>query len=468
MSLIDLATSSPVLMSPQHYAGILDILDRSPNAFEQYSALKVPRSEALRSVETQNIEGTRINHHKGVAVIPVTGPIFKHASIMSEMSGATSASTIARDIQAALDNPSIKGIVLDIDSPGGQVSGISELSSMIYEGRSKKQIVAYVDGLACSAAYWVASACSSIVMSDTAEAGSIGCVWCSEDRTEADVKRGVRKIQIVSGQSPNKRPDLTTEDGRTDLQKNVDATAAVFISSVAKYRGVSEATVLSDFGQGGCFVGADAVKAGLADKLGTFQSVINGVLENRYALTMGGEKNMGFIEKLSAFFEGEGIKVDGISQPEAVSEPVAIPVAMQEASFVSSDLASIREEVLTAKLGAARELAGIKADMLLQRGKVFPAESAAVNALFVQCAVDDITSPIVDSKRLEMAMLAFDSRVENKMTQELAVSSGQVTALPVAPSADDADKARIQAEKDRTFSATDEGRKFLKERDAKK
>ncbi len=78
----------------------------------------------------------------GVAIIPVTGPLFRYANIFTAISGASSYELIARDFMSALENPQISSIILDIDSPGGEVNGVSELASMIFEARGTKPIIA--------------------------------------------------------------------------------------------------------------------------------------------------------------------------------------------------------------------------------------------------------------------------------------------------------------------------------------
>src|SRR5699024_5901761 len=115
-----------------------------------------------------------VTNRNGVAVIPVTGPIFRYANLFTRISGATSTEVLATDIQAALDDPSIKSIVLNIDSPGGVASGINELANLIYAGRDKKKITAYIGGTGASAAYWIASAAHEVVIDDIGLAGSIG------------------------------------------------------------------------------------------------------------------------------------------------------------------------------------------------------------------------------------------------------------------------------------------------------
>lgn len=204
----------------------------------------------------------------GVAVIPVNGPIMRYANWMTQISGATSIQMLATDFTKAIEDPSVKSIVLEVDSPGGTTSGVSEFANMVYEARGKKPIVAYVSDMGASAAYWIASAADQIVVNDTARVGSIGTIITYDKNSNKNVG------QIVSSQSPKKSPDITTDEGKAQIQAMVDSLSEVFVSTVARNRNVDPETVLSDFGQGGMFVGKDAVSAGLADKIGSLEGVI--------------------------------------------------------------------------------------------------------------------------------------------------------------------------------------------------
>jgi len=209
-----------------------------------------------------------------LAVIPIIGPIFPRATLFSSISGGTSISRLTAGLKAALEDPTVAGIVLSIDSPGGEVTGVSEFAQAVYDARGKKPITAYVQGMAASAAYWIASAADEIVLADVGEVGSIGVVAAYSDDKEAQKKRGVVTHEIVSSQSPHKRPDVSTEAGRAQVQEVVDAIAAVFVSTVARNRKVSEGMVLETFGQGALFVGQKAVGRKMADRVGTFDSVV--------------------------------------------------------------------------------------------------------------------------------------------------------------------------------------------------
>lgn len=238
--------------------------DLSPEALQAYRASSLARAE-------------RAGVRDGVAVIGINGPLFRKANIFTNMSGATSYEQVRRDIQVALDDPSVTAILLDVDSPGGEVSGCGELANAIRAATATKPVHAYAGGLCASGALWVACAASRVTVDAAALVGSIGVVMSMTDSSAADEKRGVKRSEFVSSQSPGKRPDVETDEGRARLQATVDSLAAVFVSAIAKFRGVSDATVISKFGSGGVLVGAQAVAVGLVDGVGSFESALAGL-----------------------------------------------------------------------------------------------------------------------------------------------------------------------------------------------
>ncbi|NWA04799.1 S49 family peptidase [Pseudomonas gingeri] len=258
---LELAASQPWLMLPDALDNLLTISDRMGDPM----ALATKRGERL--------EDTRqVTMRNGVAVVPVVGPIFRYANLFTEISGATSTQVLATDIQRALDDPKVRSIVLNIDSPGGVASGINELAEMIFAGRSRKRIVAYIGGTGASAAYWIASAASEIVIDEASLAGSIGVVV--ETVVENESASGRKRYSIVSRNAPNKRPDLSTEEGRAKLGETIDALGDVFVAKVARNLGADPEKVPEMGDHGGLRVGADAVQHGLAHRTGSLESLI--------------------------------------------------------------------------------------------------------------------------------------------------------------------------------------------------
>jgi len=226
--------------------------------------LEILKSDRLMGTRSAKIRGSK-------AVVPIHGPIFSRPNILTEWLGIGMVlGNITGDIQSLLENPDIESIILDIDSPGGTVTGINEASNFIKVASEKKPITAYVGGVGASAAYWLASAANEIVLDATSRVGSIGVV-VAYPSPQAD---NDGYIEIVNTASPNKRPDISTKEGKKVITAELDDLAEVFISTVATNRKVSEDTVLSKFGKGGILVGQKAISAGMADRLGSFEELM--------------------------------------------------------------------------------------------------------------------------------------------------------------------------------------------------
>lgn len=227
--------------------------------------------EALLGRYPDRMKGTRTAQiTNGVGILPVIGPIVPRADLFTEISGATSADRLAADFGVMLRDPEVAAIVLNIDSPGGAASGIADLAALIASGRGTKPIKAYVGGTAASAAYWIATGADEIVVSSAGMVGSVGVVATLQ-------RKDGKAIEIVSSQSPYKRADPATKEGRAEWQRIVDELAAVFVETVAENRGVSVSHVLERFGAGSMRIGQDAVAASMADRVGTLEQLIASV-----------------------------------------------------------------------------------------------------------------------------------------------------------------------------------------------
>lgn len=268
-------TDKPTDAPLAHRVTAFDLVSRepwaiTPDMLHTITAIARRENDGPEAVEARQgrpLQNTRNVTQRGtVALVPVTGPVFRYANLFTAMSGATSLDVLAKEFTAAVDDPRTDSIILVMDTPGGQASGIAEFAQMIRA--SPKRVVAYVSGNAASAGYWMAAAAHEIVMSRTGAVGSIGTVLSV--RTNKDDG----SVEIVSSQSPNKRPDFATEEGRALAQNHVDRLTTIFVEDVANYRGVDVDTVLSDFGQGDMRIGSDAVSLGMADRESTLESLI--------------------------------------------------------------------------------------------------------------------------------------------------------------------------------------------------
>ena len=244
----------------------------------------------------------------GIAVIPIHGIITARSDLFTFLMGGTGLDILARDIQTALDDDDVKGIMLDIDSPGGVAVGPSEMAAIIRNAADWKPVWAYVGRSCCSAAYWLASATDRIVAEKTAMLGSIGVVSSIPVQESADAD-GYKQIEVVSTNAKNKRPDPRTAEGLDTIRSELDALDTEFIGAVAKYRNVSVETVKTDFGQGGVLIGDAAVAVGMADALGTYESTLYELSQQ----TKKGEKTMdpqSITEEQIAAYRAEGAKAE--------------------------------------------------------------------------------------------------------------------------------------------------------------
>lgn len=203
----------------------------------------------------------------GVAVIPVKGLLVKDPWYFGE----TSTPAITAAVQAAAADQGIKTIVLAIDSPGGEVGGIAELSDAVWLARQAKTVIAAVQGQASSAAYWVAAQASKIYLRRLDVVGSIGVyTWLVDDSKWAEAQ-GIKVHLVSTGtykgmDAPGQ--ELSSEQV-AEVQRLVDGYFAAFIADVVRGRGMTRAAVTA-LATGAVWMGAEAVKLGLADKVGEF------------------------------------------------------------------------------------------------------------------------------------------------------------------------------------------------------
>lgn len=206
----------------------------------------------------------------GTAIVPVRGMLMRSYSWFF-----WSYEEICRDIQLAQDSRAVERIVLDIDSPGGLVSGLADAFEVIRD--CDKPVEAFAGGMCASAAYHLASGCDRITAGSGTIIGSVGSVIEYVDFEPMFEAMGAKIVRIVAKDSPNKRLDPHSEEGRAEMQALVDAACDRMITDIAQGRGISEAEVLSGFGQGTVFEEGEALRRGMIDGRGTLKAMIAGL-----------------------------------------------------------------------------------------------------------------------------------------------------------------------------------------------
>jgi len=269
------------------------------------------------------VDGSFYTSIKGnTGFLQIDGPIIPRATWFSEISGMVSLDVLTAEFKALEQDDKISTIVLVVDSPGGVITGVSDFAALVKASSKRTETFAW---MAASAAYEIVSATDKITTPDTGLVGSIGTVLMLTDTRQADAKRGIQQIEIVSSQSPNKRPDPLTEAGREVLQTLVNEIADVFVSNVASNRGVSVDTVLSTFGAGAMFAAARAHGAGMIDSIMDLDTFIksfgghDGSLRG-FGFSAEAANNQG--EVMSETIEAKTAETLRSEQPEAVTEIV--------------------------------------------------------------------------------------------------------------------------------------------------
>lgn len=285
-----------------------------------------------------------------VAVMPVYGVLMQRMDMMSEMSGGSSTDSLAKNFRALLNDPSVGTIILDIDSPGGGVYGIQELADEIYRARGQKRIVAVANSMAASAAYWIGAAAEELVVTPGGEVGSIGVYMVHEDWSGAYEMAGVKPTVIKFG--ANKAEGINVlpldETATQHFQERVNQYGEAFVAAIARYRGVSKATVMKDFGQGMVFGAADAVRLKMADRVATLEQTIARFVGSKGAGSAAALETVTITATAGTLAEtegdpGEGEKLSGLEYPEDAAPlddgPTVQDIAVRERERARLELA---------------------------------------------------------------------------------------------------------------------------------
>lgn len=326
-----------------------------------FRGLTLLTPDMLEAQHGQRMERTWTVRQRGsVAVMDIRGAISRYDSFLNWLRGGTALEDLAVDFKTALDNPAVKTIVLYIDSPGGEAAGINEFAEMVHN--ANKPVIAYVGNMAASAALWIASAAKEIVVNTTAELGSLGVVF-GYRKNESNV------VEIVSAISPKKRLDPATEEGRAEVQQRADDLAEIFVSQVAKYRKTTKEKVKNDFGQGGMMIAEKAIKAGMADRLGTFEALIASLQTN--TITYGGSQ-MGLLTELRTLIAGKEDK-----DVEAAFASVGF---LPKKNEPKTDIDALKAEAMEAgKIAGAEEAQA--------------AEQKRITAIMEKCQLAQVSNP---------------------------------------------------------------------------
>lgn len=207
----------------------------------------------------------------GIAVIPVTGVLRDEVDFMVRFGMASSYQQIEREFGNALDNEQVKGVMFMIDSPGGSAIGIKRLADEVFESRGVKPIRSYVQGVAASAAYYLAAATDRIDATADSLVGSVGTIMPHTELSGALKEMGVGATVFTNEDSPKKSHgnmfEPLSDAAKATLQNFVNSYGRPFIEDVARYRNLTPDEVIESFGQGDAIRSDVAVRANMVDAI---------------------------------------------------------------------------------------------------------------------------------------------------------------------------------------------------------
>lgn len=213
-----------------------------------------------------------------VAVVPLWGVLVPHAGMMVDVSTpGTGLDEWAQQFQQAVSDPSIDTIVLHVNSPGGSAAGVTETAKIVRDARKQKQIVAVADGLAASAAFAIATQADTLIVTPSGQVGAVHCYAIWEDISAALEQEGVKPelIGAPDGGEAELMPFLPlSEENRAHMQRTVDQFYEMFVSDVAKGRGIDASTVEANYGRGRVLTSRDALAAGMVDGVASLDDTL--------------------------------------------------------------------------------------------------------------------------------------------------------------------------------------------------
>lgn len=207
-----------------------------------------------------------------IAVLSLTGVITQHPDWM----GDTSLDGFMTDFLAAMNDPAVGAVLISIDSPGGSVYGVQEVSELMRAMREQKPVVAFANSLAASAAYWIGCSASSFYCTPGGEVGSIGVWQAHMDISGMLTQAGIQTTVISAGKYKTEGNPYQPLDqaAQAFMQSRVDDYYTAFVDAVAQARGVTSDTVRNGMGQGRVLGARDALQQNMIDGVMTLPQVL--------------------------------------------------------------------------------------------------------------------------------------------------------------------------------------------------
>lgn len=269
------ATEAPWCILETKLVEIAAMIEEHLNGDPEVMRRRLAKFESEMESEPESMHPKRPKRHRSsvqigdIGIVAVHGTMLHRVGGIERMSGAVSTPEMAQQVSQFAEDPAIKGILLDIDSPGGQTVGTQELADAIAAAAKIKPVFANANGVAASAAFWIGTQATEFTASPSAMVGSIGVIWIHTDNSKALEAAGQNITIIQSGKFKSEGHPFgpLTDEGRANMQEISDKINSDFVRSVARGRGTTSANVNSTFGQGRVFLAKDALALGMIDRV---------------------------------------------------------------------------------------------------------------------------------------------------------------------------------------------------------
>lgn len=376
----------------------------------------------------------------GIAVIPVHGSLVQRGSWLDAESGLTSYDAIRERLDEALADSAVSAILLDVDSPGGEVAGCFDLADYIHAARAQKPIWAVANEAAFSAAYALASAAERLWVTRTAGVGSVGVIAMHVDYSQAEKAAGIKVTPIFAGKHKNdfSPHEPLSRDARGRLQAEIDRVYGLFVGAVARNRGLSLDSVRAT--EAGLYFGPNAVESGLADTVGSFEEALAALAEGGARISTKGTILMTNAApkpsaEAAAAAENEDTVTGGagdepVSQPEVTTAPEptkADPAEVVEACVAAGQPAAaaafIRQGLTLAQVKQRLDLAGDirKAVAAAHRLNAAVPLSKADEFIAAGASLADVKAALWDTLAMAAAAVpAVEPRAQKKTPETVA------------------------------------------------
>lgn len=295
----------------------------------------------------------------GVAVLSVEGVLAPKANLFMRISGGASTQLLTKQVESAIADPRVRGLILQVDSGGGSALGVPELADTVRELSAVKPIVTVTDGVMASGAYWLGSAANAVFGSGTTvQVGSIGVVMTHNYTPNAS---NAQTTEITAGRYKRMATSAKPldEEASAYLQQMVDHIYSVFVDAVALNRGVTAEDVLQHMADGRIFIGQQAVAAGLLDGFMTVDQVAERMAANPAEFAA---RRKAKVAASAPAKKPAGARADGTSP----TEPVLLdsPATATTEEGTPMDLKTLAEQHpdLLAQIQAEARTAGAQAE----------------------------------------------------------------------------------------------------------